>query len=505
MKSFILRYRFLLAFVLICVIVGLSRLPYILSDNFILNGDQSILGIMAMEASNGNYIPGFFMGQSYGLASFETIPLVLMFSVFGESDYVLVSTNLLLFSLAIFFLFRLLETTSNNYVFSLLGVALIAVLPGTYYLSLGAYPLYVSSILFALLAAYYLIANESRYKWYVVMLASLLSFYIHPIFIVGVVPLLIYRLWKERFEFKSLLGPSALSILVLLGILLLKSMAHSYWSPEPFGAFSISNYTHFLDVFNHVSTGWYYLESAYSYPVWTRWASNVSLFVVGLGMVIYLWRLIQDRTRLKPYHHLLVLGLMSYLVIFGFMKIEDGHTAFRYMSPLLLWGLIFATLQLQCMSRKYLVQSLLVLSTIVGIYASSEFDGYHHYDNHEGKDRKQIKALISYLDSHGVNHAYSTGALVQWQVMFYSRLDIVVRFDELNDRNPSYIHRVEDARLKGGSIAVIGKYGHSMGMEDLDRWHQKIQYFAPSYFALINPDWEMLKYGGYELRTATSN
>lgn len=460
---------------------------------------------MAMEASSGNYIPGFFMGQSYGLASFETIPIMVMFKVFGESDYVLVHTNLLLFSIALNVLFRLFEKLNGNYVYALLGVFFIALMPGTYYLSMGAYPLYVSSILFTILAVYHTISKHNKYRWYYVLLSSMISFFIHPIFIIGFLPLFAYSLWNERFQFKSLLGPSALSILALLGILLLKSMAHSYWNPEPFGDFSISNYWHFIDVLSRVSSGWYYLESAYSYPAWTRWACNITLLAMGIGFVLYLWQIIIDRNKLKSYHHLFVLGLMGYVVMFGFVKIEEEHTAFRYMFPLLLWGLISVIIHLQFVSRKYMTQSALVLCAIVGVYASSEFEGFHHYNNHDGKDRKQMMALISYMDSHGVNHAYSTGALVQWQVMFYSRINIVVRFDELNDRNPSYIHQVEDARLRGESIAVIGKYGHSMGMEDLDRWHQKIRYFAPSYFALINPDWEMLKYGGYELRVATSN
>ena len=58
-----------------------SRLPQLLSPHLLLDGDESIVGLMAKHVAEGREFPIFFYGQNYGLAVVETIA--------GASSFVL--------------------------------------------------------------------------------------------------------------------------------------------------------------------------------------------------------------------------------------------------------------------------------------------------------------------------------------------------------------------------------------------------------------------------------
>ena len=60
-----------------------SRLPQLLSPNLLLEGDECILGLMAMHLAGGHEFPVFFYGQKYGLSIVEAPAAALNFVIFG--------------------------------------------------------------------------------------------------------------------------------------------------------------------------------------------------------------------------------------------------------------------------------------------------------------------------------------------------------------------------------------------------------------------------------------
>src|SRR5262249_9449128 len=69
-----------LLFVAVAVAV---RLPHLLGGHVALDGDESIVGLMARDLLEGRRVPVFFYGQRYGLALFEVAPLAAAFRLFG--------------------------------------------------------------------------------------------------------------------------------------------------------------------------------------------------------------------------------------------------------------------------------------------------------------------------------------------------------------------------------------------------------------------------------------
>ncbi len=74
------------------VCLAAARFPYTESSNFAVDGDESILGLMAKHMSEGREFPLFFYGQAYGLSLLETLPAAAAFLVFGPSPGLLLPT-----------------------------------------------------------------------------------------------------------------------------------------------------------------------------------------------------------------------------------------------------------------------------------------------------------------------------------------------------------------------------------------------------------------------------
>ena len=69
--------------------VILLRVPYLLSPHYLLDGDESILGLMALHTAQGRELPVFFWGQSYGLSLLEVLPAAVVFRMTGPTPIVL--------------------------------------------------------------------------------------------------------------------------------------------------------------------------------------------------------------------------------------------------------------------------------------------------------------------------------------------------------------------------------------------------------------------------------
>lgn len=85
-------------FLLLAVLAGLVlRLDFLFASNFVLDGDEAIVGLMAKHILDGEPVPIFYYGQHY-MGSLEAILVAGLFNLFGVSS-VAVKIVPLLFSL----------------------------------------------------------------------------------------------------------------------------------------------------------------------------------------------------------------------------------------------------------------------------------------------------------------------------------------------------------------------------------------------------------------------
>lgn len=116
-------------FLSIICLIGLSiRLDFLVSNNFVIDADEAIVGLMAKHFLEGNGLPVFYYGQHY-MGSFEPLLVSGVFAIFGISSAGLQSVPLA-FSIALIpLIFAIAFEVSNVRVARL--ASLLAAIPPT--------------------------------------------------------------------------------------------------------------------------------------------------------------------------------------------------------------------------------------------------------------------------------------------------------------------------------------------------------------------------------------
>ena len=90
----------------------------------------------------------------------------------------------------------------------------------------------------------------------------------------------------------------------------------------------------------------------------------------------------------------------------------------------------------QVHSRKLVNIGLLIWISL-GTYSLYDFKNYS-FENKEA-----TMALVDELVDREITHIYCEGGLLQWQIMFYSKEQVIARYYFPTDRYPAYIEAVE--------------------------------------------------------------
>ena len=113
-------------------------------------------------------------------------------------------------------------------------------------------------------------------------------------------------------------------------------------------------------------------------------------------------------------------------------------------------------------------------------------------------EAERLDALIHYLQTKGVRHAFSTNKLLQWQISFYSRETVIARWVDGIDRYPPYIREIDNALKAGETIAIVGYAGAMQGR--LDKELSRIRgvvTIGDRYIAYIGASEELLRRLGF--------
>ncbi len=95
--------------VVLSAICVASRLPQLRSPNLLVDGDESVLGLMAKHVAEGKEFPIFFYGQHYALATVEAGAGALGFLISGVSAVSLKLAMLGLWTIGVLFSFLALS------------------------------------------------------------------------------------------------------------------------------------------------------------------------------------------------------------------------------------------------------------------------------------------------------------------------------------------------------------------------------------------------------------
>jgi hypothetical protein len=435
-------------------ILGLTtvRLPYLLSPNRILDGDEAILGLMAKHTAYFTEFPLFFPGQSYGLSFMETLPAAAAFRLFGVGSLALSLAMYGLFLCGVWLYESGFRNLSGSRGWSRVLALALGLLPVWIVWSFKARGGYLSAFLLGAFILRLVTAGDFKgHRAFLVGCASGILLFAQPLWLVAFLPLLILPFtrgagWKEGAVLV------AMAVATAAPFAYISSNTQAYWVPEVFGSPSFAALAHLPGTLYRMFTGFFYLNEIRPVP-WEVGGIGVVL-TAALLLVFLILGARFVRTRDWP-HAVMTLALLA--SISGVLVLLDLQPRYLLQASVVLvaaLALILGRLGVAFSGPPRIVAMLGLLALAGAAPSVSEFRPIHPASG--GDLEAGLRSLIQDLRDRGVEGVYSMGGLLQWQILFYGNEEIPARFSSPLDRLPEYPRQVDDAFAEGRAVALVG-------------------------------------------------
>ncbi len=454
------------------VLVVATRLPQLSSPTLQLDGDEAVLGLMAMHWIERGELPLFFLGQSYGLTLLEGALAAASFLVFGVSAAALKGAMLLPWLAGACFLVAAVRRMEGDRA-AWLAVLFVAACPAWGAWSLKARGGYVTAFFLAHVAVWIAVgrptASERGRLARLFLLGALtgLVMIAQALWAIVLAPFLLRELRRERpIRAALLLAAGALAAVLPLWAW---GRARASWGFEP----SFYNAPHLLTGLYRLPLliadtlgGAFFLRQVAGGPVFDI-AGIVWSAALAAGVLLAIRELV-SKSGPRPVH-LSLFGIALTLLV-----AIPANTP-RYLLPGIDLALVLLASELAIWGVASAQKRVAVLAASVVLLGSgaavmfalraSSFGAI--FGLQASREHEAMQALISALDEHGVRHVYTTQHFLPWQLMFAARERILGRWTEEHDRDPRYPIRIDRALHEGEPTALIVPAMHRQRLEPL--------------------------------------
>lgn len=465
------------------ILFALLRLPYLNSDNYILDGDEAVVGLMVKHFAEGTDVPFFFYGQEYGFCFIEVLAATPFYWVMGPTDFALNLGMLSLFTLGVFFLYRIALHFSKNFSFSLLLSIFMGVFPVWIIWATKARGGYESAFFLSMLLLWLVLVKWKEKSPNItsgLITGGLLSlvYLSQPLWLPGLLPFVVYYFIKDK-SYNALF--TTFSSAGFFAFVIKSSLTVSDWykPSKSFGGVNFENIGDLTNWLYHTFSGWYYLDVLYDVPPATKMLTGVSVLLFFALAIYGIIQYKKDKLKL-----LAGLSLVFSLGIAGIMLKENP----RYLLPAAFFLFVAMAIILpNFLNRGKLVNGVLcafILLGVVGAFNFSDF-GFQPF-NGKVDQRSEIKKLARFLEAKNEKYAISSGHLLHWQLMFYSEEKVIMRHNSPIDRYPAYPEQIDAHLEKGGTIPMVGFLGLYRGLNQHPKLKEaqqigKIYYYLPGF------------------------
>jgi hypothetical protein len=494
----------LLAIVCLIAATVMSRLPQILSPNVLLDGDEAILGLMARHLAAGEAFPVFFYGQPYGLALVEAGAGAVAFLLAGSGAVPLKLAILAVWTAGVLFWFAALAPVIGRG-WSFATAMLLVLQPAWAVPSMRAHAGYVTA--FTASAALIFLVSRIRSSraaersWIGAGVLAGIVWLAQPLWMPGLAPFVLFFMLSSGRRLASAACFAAGAAPVFIGARLAATPAGA-WQPPRFGNPDLAG--SLPDVLTQLGvtlSGSYYLGTTITPEPITRVLADIWLWLIPAAIAGQLWRLWTRRWLL--WSHLCAASLL--LTLAGnWILLEWRHG--RYLLPVAATLAALVGVELADAARRRgwwrrAGAAMLACLVVLGSVSAVEFRRFWFlwWDSEESvSEGERLSAVIWYLRARGVRHAFSTNAMLQWQVAFYSGEKLRCRWISLTDRHQPYVAAVNEALAAGEPVAIVGYAGATLGLEKMVPDPESIRIFDDRYFVYLGAGKELLTRLGFE-------
>jgi len=493
----------------LAIVTFASRLPQLLSRNLLLEGDECILGLMGMHVAQGREFPIFFYGQKYGLSIVEAPAAALSFILFGAGAVPLKIAILVIWTAGVAFYFlafaRVIGTARSFWI-----TLVLVLMPAWAATAMKAWSGYVTAFS-ATGATLYLMTgkNATGISWLIAGGLTGIIYLAHPLWLPGVLPIVLYFLWSNRGR----IGRIASYVAGILCVTVLVIAARTQWSAganETWFGPPIGNHHPLVSlpgVFNQTYlnlTGSYYFGTVVHAGRFTTVSAWMWLGILGATTLLQAYRVLARKPLV--WSHLLFASVSSTLLAnWVLLEWRDPRYVLALNAPLVFMaGVEFFdwTDRYRLAPRRWMAAIALVLALqAVSMY---EFANYTYMwwtnSRHSPSETRTLQKVIDQLRSRGVTHAFAMNALLQWTMTFYSRETVIARWKGDRDRYPPYIAKIDRALDRGDTVAIVGYAGYTYGLERMVVNPDAIVNIDGKYFVYVGAGKDLLRRAGFEFR-----
>ncbi|MES2478775.1 MAG: hypothetical protein V4561_06800 [Bacteroidota bacterium] len=448
LKDWILQYP-LVVIVLFCFI---TRLPQLIGPQLMLDPDECVTAIMAKHFMNGDDFSLFFWGQKYGLTIFESAIIVPFYLVLGINTIAVKLAMLSLWTIGVIFLYKtLLAISHNDKLKSLLFTLVFISLPAWAIWSMKARGGYLTSFVLSSAIVYILFNKNSMQKTFAYLLLGVIIELVYEsqvLWLIGIIPLLIYSLTKQS-NYKKI---SLLILTFFTTFFLLKYYKTSILYP----------YTPPISLPDIKNTSWYLLrfpEYLYNslggqYYFFFYQPINLVNAIISIITVIVLFILtatgivfIIKRKWDKNSFIFSTLFFWGFLLFNFFTYKQDG----RYLLPISQFTLLSLYILINSDSVNKKISTILVSIILIGSIGMCTFWNFEFEPN----KKKEVQDIVTFLSKNNIRNAFTMDCPYPWFLMFYSNEKIIARMPYYAGRSLAICDAVNNNWRKGEKTALL--------------------------------------------------
>lgn len=480
-----------ISILLVLILLVASRWFYMTGSTFVIDGDESIMGLMAKHFLQGKEFPFFFYGQSYGFAFIEVLFISGVYSLIGVSGIALKVAMLILFAIVlIFFYLTLYELNEKrNSWLIIIVTALLALAPSWAIWAMKARGGYHTAFAFTFITTFLLFnksVNRKAITSVFVGLFVVLIYQAQPLWLVGLLPLVIYQYmnktnWKQRINLLLSLCIGYVSFIIL------KSGMSSFWSP------SVVSWDRLLDfkLMTFVVQVYKALTGSYYYGAFIKPDLSTNIvawtYLVTVGLSIF-WIAVEIVRKRKSADKLSILLFASVILSISYFSVVNPKV-FRYLLPLQGFLLLLIFYGLRKVRHQRVVITVLTVILIISGHSIYGFRDFAYFE------KSKITDVVETAQAKDVKYVFCEGGLLQWQLIFYSNESIIARYRGMTDRYQPYIDTVNAAFFR--SDPGVGLVGYMP--PKLDSAKYDVTIINDEFFIVKSPSRELLEKGGFKL------
>ena len=445
-----------------------SRLPQLHSPNLLVDGDESVLGLMAKHVAQGKEFPIFFYGQHYALATVEAGAGALGFLISGVNATALKMSMLALWTLGVLLTFLALSKILDVRRGFWISAALV-LNPAWAAWSMKAGGGYITSFTSTALLVWLLVQARERetiLRWFVAGVLTAVIYLAQPLWLPGVLPIVFVVLASRRRISWAACYVAAAAATIALVKFATPAIVDT-WGGPPIGnpdlLGSLSRVGRQIYVY---LTGSYYLQ----WPIEPPGPATIAFAVVWsvvlpVLVLLQLYRLVTKRYCLAS-HVLFVAACSTLAAEWILLNARDA----RYLLPLAALLVPLAGIELlDFVDRRILPTSAALVITAsmlaLGAVSMREFSEFNYlWKNRQNRwtEARRLQQVLGYLKVNDVTRVFSMNGLLDSQLMFYSNEQVLARWTYPVSRYPAYSTTVDRALSSGEKVAIVG-YTHASG------------------------------------------